>query len=132
MRREPGCLLAVTLASSLLATSAADQPCTELRPCHEHAKLNGPCYTVRGRMSYWNGNPTVRIWVVGTKRIIGVSESHENPAYCSLPDEILEKLSWETDLFADFVVCPYTRDEPGIMRLVCVDSAKNMVVRSRK
>jgi hypothetical protein len=132
MKRKAGLFLVAMIASSLTPVLAAGRPCNELRPCHEHPRLEGPCFTVRGRMNFWNGTPSVRIWVVGTNRIIGVSVSFDDPAYCSLPDEILEKLSWESDLFADFVVCPFTVEKPGVMRLICVESAKNMVVRTRE
>ena len=82
-------------------------------------------------MNYWNGSPSVRIWRVGTKRILGVSEDPAKiDGYANLPQDLQPKLSFETYLFGDFVVCPLTRDETGVMRLVCVDSAKNMAVRT--
>ncbi len=82
-------------------------------------------------MNLYNGTPSVRIWRVGTKRIVGVSEQRFSVAgYCNLPPSIHERLSWDSDLFADFVVCPFTPEEPGIMQLVCVDSAKHIVLRT--
>ena len=102
------------------------------KPCNEHPKLSGPCFTVHGRMDLYNGNPSVRLWRVGTNRILGVSEQRfAVEGYCNLPTAIREQLSWDADLFADFVVCPFTRDEPGSMQLVCVDSATHIVVRAR-
>ena len=81
-------------------------------------------------MNFSNGTPSVRIWVVGTHRILGVSESKfVDPSYCNLPDDILAKLSWNNDLFGDFMVCPFTKDEPGVMRLVCVQSVANASIR---
>jgi hypothetical protein len=83
-------------------------------------------------MAFYNGAPSVRIWRVGTRRVLGVSEQRFRvEGYCNLPPAILERVGWDSDLFADFVVCPFTRDEPGVMRLVCVDSAPNLVVRPR-
>jgi len=62
--------------------------------------------------------------------MVGVSEQRFSVAgYCNLPVSIRERLSWDSDLFADFVVCPFTPEEPGVMQLVCVDSAANIVVR---
>ena len=102
------------------------------KPCREHPKLGGPCFTVHGRMELHNGNPTVRIWRVGTNRILGVSEQRfAVEGYCNLPTVIREQLSWDSDLFADFVVCPFTRDKRGVMQLVCVESATHVVVRPR-
>lgn len=83
-------------------------------------------------MNLYNGAPSVRIWRVGTKRILGVSEQRfAVEGYCNLPPAIANRLAWESDLFADFVVCPFTREQPGVMQLVCVDSATNILVRPR-
>ena len=83
-------------------------------------------------MNFWNGAPSVRIWGVGTKRILGVSEGkYYNAEYCNLPEDILAKLSRDTDLFGDFVICPFEHSRLGVMQLVCVDGASNLVVRSR-
>ena len=88
--------------------------------------------SVRGRMSLYNGAPSVRIWRVGTKRLLGVSEQRFAVAgFCNLPASIRERLSWDSDLFADFVVCPFTAEEPGVMQLVCVDGATHIVLRPR-
>jgi hypothetical protein len=82
-------------------------------------------------MSLVNGAPSVRIWLVGTKRTVGVSEGkYFDPRYCNLPPELQTKLSWDTDLFGDFVLCPFERSQPGVMRLVCVDGARHLVVRA--
>jgi len=80
-------------------------------------------------MNYANGAPTVRIWVVGTKRILGVSDRDCTVDGCSVPTDVASKLSWDTDLFGNFVVCPFTHDEPSVMRFVCVDSATNLEIR---
>jgi hypothetical protein len=84
-------------------------------------------------MAFYGGAPSVRIWRVGTRRILGVSEQRfQLEGYCNLPTRIRERVAWDTDLFGDFVVCPFTPDEPGVMRLVCVESATNMIVRPRR
>jgi hypothetical protein len=84
-------------------------------------------------MSYWNGTPSVRIWQVGTRRILGVSEGRfQREGFRNLPEDIAAQLSWESELYADFEVCPFTQDRPGVMRLVCVQSARNRVVRARR
>ncbi len=102
------------------------------KPCREHPKLSGVCFPVHGRMNFWNGSPSVRIWRVGTKRILGVSEQrYYEPGVCNLPRSLRDQLDWDTDLYADFVICPFTPDQPGVMRLVCVDGASNIVVRQR-
>lgn len=103
------------------------------KPCREHPQLVGPCFKIRGRMSIYNGNPTYRIWRVGTKRILGVSLGvYLLPGYCNLPPAVEDKVSLGSDLFADFVVCPFEVSKPGQMQLICVESATNEVVRSRE
>ena len=124
--------VALVLLLTILVSAAAAQGGTPScgRPCREHPRLSGPCFTIHGRMNFYNGTPSVRIWRVGTKRILGVSEQRFALAgYCNLPTAIHERLSWDSDLFADFVVCPFTPEEPSVMQLVCVDSATHIVVR---
>jgi len=103
------------------------------KTCKEHPMLSGPCFKVRGRMFYSNGTPSMRIWPVGTKRILGISESRFYlDDYGNIPDELVHKLSWETVMYADFKVCPFTNDQPGVMRFVCVQSADNIKIRKWK
>jgi hypothetical protein len=83
-------------------------------------------------MNYSNGTPSVRIWRVGTKRILGVSEQRFRlDGFCNLPPDLAGKLSWETDLFGDFTVCPLTEEKPGRMQMVCVESGANLELRKR-
>jgi hypothetical protein len=103
------------------------------RPCREHPQLVAPCFPIRGRMTYWNGAPTVRIWNLASKRMLGVSDGRFRlDGYTNLPPDIAARLTWETDLFGVFVVCPFTRQRPGEMQLVCVDSATKLLVRPRR
>lgn len=87
-----------------------------------------PCLTVHGRLSIYNGNPPLRIWKIGTKRILGISNG-DDPEAPVVPQEIEKVLTAETAIYADFVVCPYSKDEPGVMQYVCIDSVTNVVVR---
>jgi hypothetical protein len=102
------------------------------KPCREHPMLSGPCYRVRGRMSLYNGTPSVRIWPVGTRRMLGVSESRFYlEGYANLPPDLVRQLTWDNAIFADFTVCPFAGDRPGRMRFVCVESAEKVEVRER-
>jgi hypothetical protein len=99
-------------------------------PCREHPQVNGPCFKVHGRIRVYNGNPSVRIWPVGTNRLLGVSEGRfYNPEYANMPPDLSRLLTGDNEIFADFEICPFTPDEPDVMRLVCIDSASNVVVR---
>jgi hypothetical protein len=103
------------------------------KSCKEHPKLIDPCFNVRGRLAYYNGAPSLRLWPVGTHRLLGVSEGRfASAGYDNVPPEVATQLGgFENEMFADFTVCPFTKDEPGIMRLICIDAAKNIVVRQR-
>jgi hypothetical protein len=89
------------------------------------AKSSGPCYKVRGRLSYYNGTPSTRIWIVGTHRMLGIpSEDAE------LPANVRPLLTnFGDQIFADFVLCPITKKSPGTMRMVLVNSANHIVSR---
>ena len=92
--------------------------------CEPAASVPGGCLQIRGRASLWNGNPTLRIWRVGTRRILGVRDG------TPVPERLQKELDGFTaEVFGDFVVCPLTRSQPGRMQMVCVRSAENLVVR---
>ena len=93
-------------------------------------EFSGACFETRGRMATYDGNPSLRIWPVGTKRLLGLSERRGsmNEAY-NLPRELLAQLSFGKAMYADFTICPFTDDEPGVMRLACVESAENISIR---
>jgi hypothetical protein len=117
-----------------LATNGygAAEPSVKL-PCRQHPQLAAPCFQVRGRLSVYNGAPALRIWPIGSKRLLGISEGRFLlPNYQNIPANIVAQLvTPDSAMFADFVVCPFTQEVPGVMQLVCVDSAKNILVRKR-
>jgi hypothetical protein len=100
------------------------------RPCREHPKVSGPCFTFRGRLANYNGNPTARVWRIGTTRILGVSDGMALPEFEKMPANAKAALGGSFDLyvFGDFEFCPFTPDKPGVMRLGCLNSAKNLKV----
>lgn len=119
------------LCVMLSGASSPPSPQPE-RSCREHPRLIGQCFNVRGRLSTYNGNPAVRLWRTGTKRILGVSDQRfKEPGFRNIPENLLRQLHGENTITGDFVVCPFTRQKPGEMQLVCIDSAKNTVVKKR-
>ena len=52
-----------------------------------------------------------------------------NAEYSDMPPDLSGLLTWDNEIFADLIVCPITPDEPGVMRLVCIASASNVVVK---
>jgi hypothetical protein len=76
-----------------------------------------------------NGTPGLRIWRVGTKRILGVADSEGDiGGGCVLPDTLAKLVRVGTWIYADFVLRPTTPERPGWMQMVCVASAKRIVV----
>jgi hypothetical protein len=92
--------------------------------CKGDPDLTGACFKVAGRLSAWNGNPTYRIWRIGTKRILGVSND-------TLPEPVAANMGWNVEASGDFFVCPFTRERPGRMQQVCVESVENLKYRRR-
>ena len=120
-------------------------------PCKtpENASL---CYWTHGRLSVYNGDPSFRIWKIGTRRMLGVfnGPSHFPPRIASFDDDVFNpelpaeldkayesdnrRLKRETGImwavpppvFADFEVCPLEPEKRGEMQAVCIESAKNI------
>jgi len=87
----------------------------------------GQCFWVRGRLGTYNGNPTFRIWPVGTHRLLGVINPLGNDEDPKLPGNLRRlKPSFERDIWGSFYVCPWTKDERGSMRFVRVERAENL------
>ena len=93
-------------------------------PCRAGAGLVGPCFNIHGRLTATNGTPSIRIWIVGTKRLLGVV-----PAEAEIMPEALRRyVEGGSSVFADFEVCPMTPSRPGTMQDVCIQSATNVVI----
>lgn len=110
----------------LLAVSASSQT----RQCKTNPKVVGACYTVHGRATYGDGTPALRIWPVGTRRMLGVTagpvaDDADEPI---APAEMMRFTSDVKAIFGDFEVCPFTPEQKGHMQMVCVQSAKKLVV----
>jgi hypothetical protein len=135
-------------AQSLEANASAGKrkiPCKT----QENASL---CYWTHGRLGIYNGNPSDRIWKVGTRRILGVFngpshfpprsdddfESPELPANLERAYKA-DYQSWKRSkedlphafpvIFADFEVCRLEQEKKGEMQAVCVESAQSISVQ---
>ena len=103
--------------------------------CRTRPDLVGRCFNVRGRLSVYNGTPSIRLWPIGSKRMLGVLDPEDIssvPGRPVLPDNIKQKLDWNKDVFGDFFVCPLSRKQPGRMQTICLDSGKHLNVREHK
>jgi hypothetical protein len=93
-------------------------------------KAEPACYRVHGRLFAANGTPSLRIWPVGTRRMLGVHDD-ANPE--ALPPELRgdrapsmgATAADRVEVYGDFTVCPLTRDRPGHMRMVTVKAVEH-------
>jgi hypothetical protein len=102
--------------------------------CSARSDLVGKCFMVHGRLSVYNGTPSVRLWRLGSKRLLGVFDPKDPSGElgeAAIPATVKAKLDWDKFVFGDFLVCPLTRSQPGRMQTICIESAKNLVVRQR-
>ena len=124
----------LTAAALLLSQPAGvNQPGPRCRSLPDRV---GQCHKIHGRLAAHNGAPTFRIWIAGTHRQLGVVgrnwQETENGEM--LPERIRATFgpnAFQTDIIADFEVCPITRERPGVMPFVCVVRADNLHVRRR-
>ena len=103
----------------------------ENRQCEHHPDIVESCYDVEGKLGFYNGSPSVRI-ELSSGRVLGISEGRfYKQGYDNLPANILKGLNFGLTLNGNFKVCPFTIEQPKVMRLVCVQSVKNAQLISR-
>ena len=119
---KQGAVLAMLLSCSI--ASAEPLPA---RPCRTDPRVVGDCFEVRGRLNFGNGNPALRMWRVGTKRYLGIWDDEEPIVPANLGAVLGPGLG--RTVFGDFLVCPFTAERAGWMRMVCIEAARNLVVQ---
>ena len=124
--RSIACILVLTI--SLAGSCFGEEPSR----CEGNPGLVGGCFKIHGRLTTKNGGPALPLWIIGTHRALGVFCPRGTESDCPVlpsnvafvegtpPSEIL--------LFADFLVCPFTRSRPGWMQFVCIERAHRLVV----
>ena len=121
---------AVLLVASFLALQLPNGYSEGKLKCKGNPKVVGACYLVHGRLTPGVDTIELRLWPIGTNRMLGVSDGPaindaENPIY---PKNLVFPHSDET-IYGDFEVCPYTRERRGAMQFVCIESAVHLVVK---
>ena len=102
--------------------------------CAASKLLVGRCFTVHGRMTSCTSVPSVRIWIVGTRRILGVADAEGDVAgqevlTGKLDREMLTLPPCSKAAWGDFTVCPLTPRRPGVMQRVCLADARKVNVK---
>lgn len=110
----------------LSLSASAQNPHLTHCSCTEGGMPSDSTFTFRGRLSAWNGNPTFRIWRVGTNRMLGIR------GVC-LDSLELGKYNpyFGLELWADFTVSAVTPQQPGVMQFVCIRSIRAPFLRKR-
>ena len=125
---------AVTPGLLCLATVvASSSPVLQDKSCREHPKLVGKCFRVHGRLSVYNGAPALRLFNLGTKRVLGISEQRfAVPGFSNVPEEITSNIDQDKTLIGDYVVCPFTRQRRGEMQMICIEKVSKLEVRQNE
>lgn len=100
--------------------------------CASRSDIVGSCFEVRGRLSFWNGAPSARIWPVGTKRLLGVHSDVLPPTLESKMRSFDPERSFDTEAWANFTVCPFQKAKAGHMQFVCIESWRKLSMRYRE
>jgi hypothetical protein len=128
-------LLTIVIAAAL-SSIGAPQVKTNRKVVCKTPNVAAKCYWTHGRLSLYNGNPSYRLWRVGTHRILGIYSGpgfekryqldSENP---ELPRNVERAFKTPySQIFADFEVCPLEPEVARTMQSACIESAKNIVV----
>ena len=114
---------AITIAALLTLLMSYHSLASD-RICKGNPDIVASCFNIHGRLALHNGTPSVRIWRIGTQRILSVV----HPENEIMPSRLRHWLSWDRTLYADFEVCPFAKERAGWMQDVCIESASNIVV----
>jgi hypothetical protein len=121
--------LRTTLVTALLLAVGSLQA-AEKQPCKDDARVIEQCFAVHGRLTV-HANLRPYLWPAGTNRLLGIADPDGTSI---MPPELDAAFASDPKLaaFGDFEVCPYTREVPGRLRLVCIASVSRLVVREGK
>jgi len=117
--------LPVRLPDSTKVTRYGKRERPAFQACKSDPDIVGACFRIHGRIAAYNGTPTLRIWRIGTDRLLGVDDD------IPVPEALSRQLDWDVNAYGDFEVCPFNPEREGEMRRVCIESAEHIVVRKR-
>jgi hypothetical protein len=137
VKRRPDCVPEVRLYAVEKSWDSVQQlpPETNIRrngkavrpsfqACKTDPDIVGACFSLRARLSAYNGNPTYRMWRVGTSRMLGVHNG-------IMPESVNDHMGWDVEAWGEFEVCSFSKEKEGKMQSVCIESAKNVHYQGR-
>ena len=122
---------------ALLACGSATAGNTHPRsiPC-KTPKNAASCYWTHGRIGFYNGTPAIRLWKIGTNRLLGIYSGPSADRYGldnedpQMPANLKRKFKpSENQVYGDFEVCPLESEREGAMQAACIESAKNLIAQ---
>jgi len=105
--------------------------CVAQSGCATSPKPVASCWVAHGRLSVYNGAWSAVIWPVGTKRLLAVGGPEDRPY---MPASLRTKLmsgDAENEIYGNFNVCPLSAARIGEVQFVCVQSAEQLVVKTK-
>jgi hypothetical protein len=106
------------------------------------------CYWTHGRLTFCCGTPAVRVWKIGTHRVLGIYSGpeafdsnrgeiidgdNENPAMPTnleiAVSEFRKRMNENPAVFGDFELCPLEPEKSKTMQAACIESAKDFILR---
>ena len=110
----------------LLAAPSQAEPTPRRKP-------PGACFLIHARLFVANGAPSLRLWPVGSRRILGVfGPDHQAESPRLLPPNVRALATPKgpgelRSLYGDFDLCPFAAGRPGWMRPVWIRGADHLV-----
>ena len=128
-------LLVVLIALFVCVLTTAGQVPKRTIPCKTPQNANS-CYWTHGRIGFYNGTPAIRLWKIGTNRLLGIYSGpsvdrygldNEDP---QMPSNLKRTFKpSENQVFGDFEICPLEPEREGAMQSACIEFAKNLAVK---
>ena len=134
--RLPVAVLPPLVLAMCMSSTGAPQRVSKRNVVCKTPAIAASCYWVHGRLGAANGNPTIRLWKIGTRHMFSILSGPGSPD--RNPDDSLEPelppnvehafKTITTRIYGDFEVCPLETEKPGEMQDACIESARHLVV----
>jgi hypothetical protein len=119
-------IISFWLAATLALLAAPGEART--RTVQAPPMRKGDCHWVHGRFAVYNGSMVQRIWIIGTKRLVAMSDVETHVPWLIRAYEYGSSHSINGPLFADFRICAMEDNRPGYMQLIRIIAVQNPVV----
>jgi hypothetical protein len=114
---------------SALALIAATALAAE---CDDDPAVVEQCFTTHGRLRT-TAEGHVDLWPSKSHRLYLVEyppgQAQAQTAFPYMPPGMAQALARGATVYGDFIVCPFTHDEPGRARFVCIQSGDKFLVQ---